>query len=249
MESFFSFRCKNFFRIFSMTHILALCILLFCIVLLLVWVKDKPEKWKKRFQYTLSALALLLQCGYMTWLVWNGLFQVKFSLPLDICSVSLLIVFVSGITENRVSTSLLCFWGMIGAGYALFFPNLLYSFPHFRFFQFFAAHGLILLTVVYFLWIRRYRLHLRDVFLSYAITAVYLFSIRFLNAWWRTNYLYLQKKPAFPSFFDWLGENYFFSLLLAVFFLFFGIYLLLFLISGKFHSTKTFIEEEQQGYE
>ena len=88
------------------------------------------------------------------------------------------------------------------------FPNLLQDFPHFRFFEFFIAHSLILFSVFYFLFIKKYLITLRDMVVAYLITIGYLLLIFITNFLLGSNYLYLTKKPIFNSFLDFFGDYY-----------------------------------------
>jgi len=239
--SFFSARSKTFFRMFSLTHIFTLIFIVLVILMFLLFIKNKDERIKKHFRIILGSFAIFIQISYMFWLILNNNFTIKESLPINICSVSLILVFFLFVTENKYLFNLLYFWGLIGSLYALFFPNILQNFPHFRFLEFFSAHGLIILSVFYFLFIKKYIVSFKDMIISYLITIGYLFFVFIINLILKSNYLYLMKKPHFNSFFDIFGNFYYLGLMTGVLFLYILLYIP-FYVRTKIRS-KTTIEE------
>ena len=233
--SFFSPRSKTFFRMFSLTHILTLIFIFLLISMLLIFIKNKDERIKKYFRIPLGFFALFLQFIYMFWLILNNNFTIRESLPINICSVSLILVFFLFVTENKYLFNLLYFWGVIGSLYALFFPNILQNFPHFRFLEFFSAHGLIILSVFYFLFIKKFIITFREMITSYLITVGYLLFVFIINLILKSNYLFLIKKPHFNSFFDLFGNFYYLGLLTGVLFLYILLYIP-FYVRTKFRS-------------
>ncbi len=222
---FFSNRSKTFFKIFSTTHIVTLIIIAISIALLLLIISRYDEKVKKVFRIFFAYFALFLQFSYMFWLILNNNFTLKESLPLNICSVSLILTFFLLITKSKMIFCILYFWGLIGSLYALIFPQILHNFPHFRFFEFFLAHGTILLCVFYFLFIEKYSVSFKETVISYFLTVIYLLFVYIINLILNSNYLFLIKKPYFSSFFDLFAMNYRLTLLIVLLILFLILYL------------------------
>ena len=217
---FFSMHSPHIFKIYSASHIISLLIIVLVIVSSFFLIKRKSERNRQLFKIILGWCALITQIIYTIWICKNGVFSIKDSLPLNICSVSLILVFLSVIVRKKVVINLLYFWGLPGTVYALLFPNLIFGFPHFRFFEFFIAHAIILWMVLYYLIIEKLDISNSDMIVSYVLTIGYLSAIIFLNEILRSNYLYLRRKPVFESFFDLLGSNYQIKLFCGLFFLF-----------------------------
>ena len=72
------------------------------------------------------------------------------ALPLELCSISLLVSIVLLLTGNRHLIDFVIFAGIGGALQALATPVLDMDFPHFRFFHFFYTHAGIILTGLVF---------------------------------------------------------------------------------------------------
>lgn len=217
---FFSMHSTHIFKIYSVSHIISLLIIVLVIVSSLFLIKKESEGNKLLFKSVLGWMALFTQIAYTIWICKNGVFSLKDSLPLNICSVSLILVFLSVIVRKKVVINLLYFWGLPGTVYALLFPNLIFDFPHFRFFEFFIAHAIILWMVLYYLIIEKLDIGNREMLIAYIVTITYLLGVMFLNELLRSNYLYLRRKPVFESFFDLLGNNYQIKLFCGLFFLF-----------------------------
>ena len=80
-----------------------------------------------------------------------------------------------------------------------------YGFPHYRFFQFFVSHGLIVTVSLYATVSFRYRPQLRSVWRVFIITNIYMAFIALFN--WLTdgNYLFICHKPETASLMDFMG--------------------------------------------
>ena len=223
--NFFSLRSDSYFKLFSIPHIITLFLITVSIIFILLLLKDRTEKIRFKFRLIIGISAIVLQYLYLIWLIVNDIFSIKTSLPLQICSISLILVFFANITKNKFIINMLYFWGIIGGIYAILFPNLLQGFPHFRFIEFFIAHWLILLTVFYFIFIEKHFISFKDFLASYLITILYLVIIFIINIILKSNYLFLNKKPFFNSFFDYFGNYYQLWLVIALFLLFLILYI------------------------
>ena len=192
---------------------------------LLYILKNKSDRDKKIFRLILGCFALILQISYDIWLIVNENFTIKESLPLNICSVSLILVFILFLTKNRIVFSVQYFWGIIGSSYALIFPNIIHNFPHFRFVEYFLAHGVILFSVFYFLFIEKYTITIKSAVAAYIFSVFYLGIVFVINLIIGSNYLFLMKKPQFASFLDLFGDYYRFGLLLVILIMFIVLYI------------------------
>lgn len=219
---FFSMHPKHIFKIYSPSHIIVLVISAFVIVTLLVLLKKASLSGRRIFKLFIGWFALFVQASYMLWIYSNGIFSLKDNLPLSICSISLILVFLSILIRKKTIITLLYFWGLPGTIYALLFPNLLFGFPHFRFFEFFIAHTLILTAVLFYLFIEKTEINYKEMIIAYIATITYLLFVMLINKILHANYLYLRRKPCFSSFFDLFG-NYYQIKLFCCLFVFFNI--------------------------
>ena len=113
LATFFSQRGNSLFKIFSLTHIVTLLVIVLITTLSLFVIKEINYQTKKIIQGILGFFGLFLQIVYIVWLVYNNNFSIKESLPLNICSITLILVFFLFITENKIIFNLQYFLGYV----------------------------------------------------------------------------------------------------------------------------------------
>jgi len=97
------------------------------------------------------------------------------------------------------------FMGIAGAIQALATPDLgIYGFPHFRFFQTFISHGLIVTSAIFMTVVEGFRPTWKSILRVALWTNTYALIIYFVNAAIGSNYLMLNYKPDVPSLLDLL---------------------------------------------
>lgn len=208
------------FVMFSTQHILAIFFILLFVVLLYFYRKRIPVhvRYERLFAISLVTLDLL----YYIWVFTSGRWDIRDSLPLELCSISLLAAVFLLWTGNRHCYDFVFYAGIGGALQAILTPVLDMPFPHFRFFHFFMTHAGIIGTALYFTWIKGYRPTFKGLLKTMLMLNILLPVIFTINVLIDANYMFLRMKPAGGSLLDFLGPYpwYILSLELAAFFLF-----------------------------
>jgi hypothetical integral membrane protein (TIGR02206 family) len=134
---------------------------------------------------------------YGEWTVW--------SLPFELCTMTLWLSVIMLLTRSRRLYSIVVYLGTLGALQAMLTPDLLETFPQFRYFHFFLGHIGIIAASVYMTAVERMRPTLRS--LPIAVFTLHFLAIpgAIVNAIAGTNYMFLARKPAGGSLLDWLG--------------------------------------------
>ncbi len=218
------------FAQFSTTHFMAIGVLCFSIILLLI----SRKKWsvkpmsRQRIERLFALSLAVMEVLYHVWLIRIGRWDLSNSLPLELCSISLIIAIVLLWTGNRRLIDFVFFAGIGGALQAMATPVLDVGFPHFRYFHFFYSHIGIILTALYFTWMKGYRPSFKGIIKTMVILNVLLPLIFGVNALFRGNYMFLREKPANGSLLDYLGPYpwYILSLEGIAFMMFTGFWLL-----------------------
>ncbi len=125
---------------FSASHLLMLLTLVVLSILLYAFrfpLRTRP-KLKRFLRYALAALLAVSQAVLDAWNIAEGAWSAAYTLPLELCSITLLLSVVMLLTRSRVLYGILFFAGIGGALQALVTPNLAFGYPHIRFFQFFC---------------------------------------------------------------------------------------------------------------
>jgi hypothetical integral membrane protein (TIGR02206 family) len=109
------------------------------------------------------------------------------------------------------------FWGLGGAIQALLTPNIGdYGFPHYRFFQFFVSHGLLIFASLYMTFVTGMRPTHGSIWKVWGLTNAYMVLIAGFN--WLTggNYLFICHKPETGSIMDVMGPWPWYILVLEI---------------------------------
>ncbi|MFS0552925.1 TIGR02206 family membrane protein [Brevibacillus sp. 179-C9.3 HS] len=216
------------FRLFSPSHLITL-IMVLCLVVLTYLFRKKLQAPANRFatRYVLAGILLLSEVCYQLWHVYTESWTAAYTLPLQLCSVTLLLSAIMLMTRSYGLYEITFFAGIGGAMQALLTPELFYPFPHFRFVHFFVAHAGIVLACLYMTWVEGYRPTVRSIWKTMGFLNLLLFIALFVNNATGGNYLFVSRKPDNPSLIDFLGPYpwYIVSLEVVALALFFLLYM------------------------
>lgn len=155
-------------------------------------------------------LALILWGNELAFHYWNysaGIWTIQTMLPLHLCSV---LVWAGGwmlVTRSYRIYEFMYFMGIAGAIQALATPDLgVYGFPHFRFFQTFISHGLIVTSAIYMTVVEGFRPTWKSMLRVAIWMNLYAGVVYFINSAIGSNYLMINHKPELPSLLDLLPE-------------------------------------------
>ncbi|WP_195574198.1 TIGR02206 family membrane protein [Paenibacillus sp. 1001270B_150601_E10] len=154
-----------------------------------------------------SILIVLVICEVTLniWYVSEDVYNVKDTLPLELCTLSLYLSIAMLLLRSQWLAHLVYFTGIAGALQALLTPALSYDFPHYRFIEFFAAHIAIILAALYMVWVEEYRPSWKAIGIAMLYLNVLLVVIGAINAMLGSNYMFISGKPETPSLLDVLG--------------------------------------------
>jgi hypothetical integral membrane protein (TIGR02206 family) len=194
------------FELFGTTHLIALA----CVVLLnlfLILFRNADDKTKRKIRWR---LALILLVNESAWHYWNytvGTWTLQTMLPLQVCSLLVWFGALMLVTKSYRIYEFMYFVGIGGAIQALATPDLgIYGFPHFRFFQTFLSHGLIITSAIYMTAVEGLRPTWKSLVRVAIWMNIYVVIIYFVNTYLGSNYLMLNYKPGTPSLLDLLPE-------------------------------------------
>jgi hypothetical integral membrane protein (TIGR02206 family) len=153
-------------------------------------------------------MALILWTNEIAWHYWNlayGRWTIQTMLPLHLCSI---LVWLGGwmlVTKSFKIYEFMYFMGIAGAIHALATPDIgIYGFPHFRFFQTFISHGLIVTSAIFMTVVEGFRPTWKSMIRVFVWMNLYALAIYFVNDYLGSNYLMINHKPELPSLLDLL---------------------------------------------
>lgn len=195
------------FIMFSHVHLVTLIVLMTVILLLYLYrkkLKLTPIK-SKRLERGIAISLFVIEVLYHLWMAQTDRWGLEHSLPLELCSISLLAAILLLWTGNKHFIDFVLFAGIGGAIQAMLTPDLDMNFPHFRFFHFFYTHAAIILTGLYYVWVKSYKPTFKGVLKALIIVNVLLPLIILVNKLVDGNYMFLRMKPLNGSLLDYLG--------------------------------------------
>ncbi|MFK3961584.1 TIGR02206 family membrane protein [Guptibacillus hwajinpoensis] len=207
METFFSWSTDNRFSLFSFSHLSALFTLGVMMLLIFCFRSVLKENRANLAMRIMIATALLLSEGsFHLWFIYYSEWSITTTLPLQLSSISLFLSVALLITKQRRLFEITYFVGTSSALLAMITPDLaFYSYPHFRFFHFFVAHGGIVLTSWLFIAVDKYIPSYRSIWAAFTTLNLYVAVIFAINLSIGSNYMFLMNKPHSNTILDYLG--------------------------------------------
>ncbi|MCX6080362.1 MAG: TIGR02206 family membrane protein [Chloroflexi bacterium] len=192
------------FVLFGPAH-LATILVIIVFILFLTRFKGASDATRKKLRWT---LAILIWTAETSWHVWNlaiGTWNIQTMLPLHMCSVLIWLTGFMLINKNYSIYEFVYFLGIGGALQALLTPDVgIYGFPHFRYFQTFMSHGLLVGAGVYMTVVEGFRPTWKSILRIFVIANIYMLIIFFVNSAIGSNYLMINGKPPMASIMDLL---------------------------------------------
>lgn len=192
------------FEYLGIAHLGALAVLVL-LNLYLIRFRNSSDNTKAAWRWI---LALILWGNEIAWHYWNyavGTWTIQTMLPLHLCSVLVWLGAWMLVTKSKKIYEFVYFMGIAGAVQVLATPDLgIYGFPHFRFFQTFISHGLIITAAIYMTVVEGFRPTWKSMIRVFVWMNVYALMIYFVNNYLGSNYLMINHKPELPSLLDLL---------------------------------------------
>lgn len=196
------------FEAFSLSHLLAIgfFILLIGVMITFRHALQRRPKLRRGLELGAAVMMLALQAIFYVWTFALGEASWEL-LPLGMCHLSMYLTSLALILNNEKIFRFIFPWAVMGSILSLVIADLLYEFPHFRFFHYFLNHGTFLTANLYLLVVRKWRFPYRSLLISAGILLVFSLMMRVINPLLGTNHLFMDHLPvsAQPLYY-WLGD-------------------------------------------
>lgn len=190
------------FQLFGPAHLAALGLILLLNLALLRF-RGRSEIARRNIRWGMAGLLWLNEIGWHAWHLYWGQWTLQTMLPLHLCSVLVWVGALGLVTKNYTIYEFLYFMGIGGALQALLTPDAgPYGFPHYKFFQTFISHGLIITAAIYLTVIEGYRPTWRSVWRVFLWMNLYMAIVFVINLAIGSNYLFIARKPETASLLD-----------------------------------------------
>jgi len=227
LDSFWISTARNGnFKLYSMQHIIPLCVILF-IIFSMILSRDKLRTpyTRKRVGYFIGCILFIQSFFQIFWFFQSGTFTLQESLPLYLCRLTSILCIYMTIAGSYSVFEVVYFWGLVGASLALSTPDIGgFSFPHWIYFQFFIEHGSILVAICFMMVAYSYKPTINSLKKTLKYSFIYLFFIFIVNYLVNGNYSYLRNKPSAATILDYFPKYpYYIPIMILAMFLLFTI--------------------------
>jgi len=195
---------KTNFILFGLTHWLIL-VSVPAAAALLAWLTRGSEQRAQAARIALGALLFGNELGWYAFKIHKGWIQFPAGLPLQLCDLTMWLTILAALRPIQWAFEFAFFTGLAGTSMALITPDLWEPFPSYPTVYFFLAHGGIVATLLFSWWSRQAAPKPGCVWRVMAVVNAYALAIGLFNALFKTNYMYLCRKPESASLLDYLG--------------------------------------------
>jgi len=190
-------------RLFGLVHLLILCAVPSLAALLAV-AHRRLLIHPLVLRSTVACLLLLCSSSYYASFALHGDRMFPNHVPLELCDASLWLVILSLVTLRPAFFDLAYYFALAGASMSLLTPNMVAP-SLFLSVQFFADHGLLVISILYLLWSGQARPRPWSVFRAMVGLNVFAVIAGAFDAIFKTDYMFLRSKPPTVSALDLLG--------------------------------------------
>lgn len=192
------------FRLFGLAHLVILATIP-ALAAALAWCAQRTPAAARPIRLGLGALLLVNELVWHAYRLRTEGLRFPEGLPLQLCDATLWLTILTAFTLAGWSFELAYFAGLGGSGMAVLTPDLWAPLPSYPTIYFFLAHGGVIATLLYLIWAGQARPHTGCVWRVFWRWNIFTAAIGIFNAVFRTNYMYLCRKPAGASLLDHLG--------------------------------------------
>ena len=187
------------FQFLGVSHIVVLALTITLPIALSVLVrKADSSAVTNTVCYLLSAILIVNEVGlwgYRMSTVQSFSVFLQRYLPLHICGVVVFVVVFVLLRRNQTLYEIGYFWGLVGTLNAIITPQLWVDFPNYRFFQYFIAHGGIVISVLFVTWGLRMRPTLKGLLRAFLLVNFYMVVMVGVNLSLKSNYMFICEPP------------------------------------------------------
>ncbi len=195
---FFSDKVGIEFQSFSFIHILLFIFVIVGAILIFVF-REKIRKYEheRRIMKIIAIIALLWEFGLYAWYIFNGTWEWDQNLPIGLCAFTLYIGIFALYFKKFSLFEIGYFWSW-GAIASVLFPDILYSYDRYRFYQFMLGHINFFLMYLYMIFIYKWYPTIRS-YKKSAITLILIVAVLLVTGIVTdTNLMFLRESEGTP---------------------------------------------------
>jgi len=199
---------------------------MFLAITLIVIFRKKLRQWKHEDSLRTSiGVFVLLLVPALSWMdIYNSGGNIRFILPLQLCSFAFMLSGLMMIRKSHTLFSVVYFMGLIGGIAGLFIPAWNIDPGSFRYWEFYSGHSLIIINSFYMIAVHRFEIRLTDYARGLIVTSIIGLLTLPVNIVLGTNYFFSMNGPSELGLQSLVHPLYYFiwqGALAAAFFIFY----------------------------
>ncbi|MEC9485782.1 MAG: TIGR02206 family membrane protein [Candidatus Izemoplasma sp.] len=153
------------------------------------------DKYDKVFRYIVATVFLVLYGShYILRFRLYGFDTII--LPFQLCSISMFLAIILLYTKNKVLYSFVLYTGVLGGLISLLTPIIGYDSGYYRYYQFYMAHGLLILTPIYFTAVHNFFPNYKNTMISFYILQGLIVFMGAFNVFYGTDFMFVFLDPS-----------------------------------------------------
>ncbi len=210
LAAWFTFEDAGRFTVFGASHWIGLA----CIAAggLALWLTPRLRQYPlahpnrdRAVRYGLAIILIICEISLLVWYGLSGEGDLRYSLPLQLCDVSVILGAPMLVSGSRKLFDIVYFSGLAGATIALLTPELWYDFPHFRYWNYFVIHAAIIYAPLYLVLAHGYRPTWRSLLRFMIFINIFGILLLMVNAALDSNYMFISQDTLNPTPVNLLG--------------------------------------------
>lgn len=167
----------------------------------------RPGEWIDTAARALAIIVFAAEAGWWVYLALGGRgpWSAAYDLPLQLCDVVGFIAPAALWWRQPLLVELAYFWGLAGSVQALLTPSLMEHFPSYPYWQFYVAHGGVVVTALFLVIGLRLRPRSRSVPRIFLITVAFTVLVGLADIVTGGNYMFLREPPSTGSLLNFMG--------------------------------------------
>ena len=186
-------------------HLIAILVTLAASGAVYVLGRRASWSWNRLICVALGGLLIASEAAWLVWAAAHRELTPVAGLPLQLSDAATLLAAAALLTRWRPLVELTYFWAGAGILQALITPDVSEPFPSFIFFQYYAAHGLVVVAAVFLVLGLGLAPGVGAVRRAALLTLGYTAVVGLVDLLTGGDYMFLRQRPPTPSLLDLLG--------------------------------------------
>ncbi|OIQ28169.1 MAG: hypothetical protein BM564_10620 [Bacteroidetes bacterium MedPE-SWsnd-G2] len=190
----------------SLQHLLPILVSVILSIVVIGYANKKLNRaQQEKLVHRFAQLIWMFLVAYHLVYIYLGGYDYATDLPLFLCSFVALIIPVFTYYKKYWMFEILFFWVMGGSFLGVLTPDIPLGFPSFDYFRYWLVHLGLVMIILYYVFVLKYKPNFESVVKSILCLQVYVGVMMLVNYVLDGNYSYLTRRPEAYTFLDYFG--------------------------------------------